>query len=91
MYQSILNFRQNDRVIFEWGVGGDDKMNSSSWILNEFYFNLIFMLNDERYNFIWRLSSSDKIENRNVIISPTRTLNLKNFYYIKSLMNRQVT
>ena len=25
-----------DTVIFEWGVGGDDKMNSSSWILNEF-------------------------------------------------------
>ena len=31
-----LKFQQNDRVIFEWGVGGDDKMNSSSWILNEF-------------------------------------------------------
>ena len=31
-----LKFQENDRVIFEWGVGGDDKMNSSSWILNEF-------------------------------------------------------
>ena len=31
-----LKFQQNDRVIFEWGVGGDDKMNSSSWILSEF-------------------------------------------------------
>ncbi len=29
-------FSENERVIFEWGVGGDDKMNSSSWILNEF-------------------------------------------------------
>ena len=38
-----LKFQQNDRVIFEWGVGGDDKMNSSSWILNEF-------LKDERHN-----------------------------------------
>ena len=31
-----LKFKDNNRVIFEWGVGGDDKMNSSSWILNEF-------------------------------------------------------
>ena len=31
-----LKFKQNDKVIFEWGVGGDNKMNSSSWILNEF-------------------------------------------------------
>jgi len=31
-----LKFQENERVIFEWGVGGDDKMNSSSWILNEF-------------------------------------------------------
>ena len=30
-----LKFQENDRVIFEWGVGGDDKINSSSWILNE--------------------------------------------------------
>ena len=29
-------FSENERVTFEWGVGGDDKMNSSSWILNEF-------------------------------------------------------
>ena len=32
-----LKFQENERVIFEWGVGGDDKMNSSSWILNEFF------------------------------------------------------
>ena len=31
-----LKFQEDERVIFEWGVGGDDKMNSSSWILNEF-------------------------------------------------------
>ena len=31
-----LKFKDNERVVFEWGVGGDDKMNSSSWILNEF-------------------------------------------------------
>ena len=53
MYLIILNSKENDRVIFEWGVGGDDKMNSSSWILNEF-------LKDERYNFIWRLSGTLK-------------------------------
>ena len=27
-------FASNDNVIFEFGVGGDFKMNSSSWILN---------------------------------------------------------
>ena len=32
-----LKFQENDKeFILEWGVGGDDKMNSSSWILNEF-------------------------------------------------------
>ena len=31
-----LKFKDNERVVFEWGVGGDNKMNSSSWILNEF-------------------------------------------------------
>ena len=31
-----LKIQENERVIFEWGVGGDDKLNSSSWILNEF-------------------------------------------------------
>jgi mannose-1-phosphate guanylyltransferase/mannose-6-phosphate isomerase len=28
-------FKGNDRVIFEFGIGGDYKANSSSWILNE--------------------------------------------------------
>ena len=27
-------FRHNNRVKFMWGVGGDDKKNSSSWILD---------------------------------------------------------
>ena len=30
-------FKDNDRVIFEWGVGGTDKMNSSSWILHGYF------------------------------------------------------
>jgi len=29
-------FKDNDRVIFEWAVGGEDKMNSSSWILKQY-------------------------------------------------------
>ena len=32
----VCNSQQVDNDFFEWGVGGDDKMNSSSWILNEF-------------------------------------------------------
>ena len=31
-------FENDDRVLFVWGVGGNDKKNSSSWIL-ENYFN----------------------------------------------------
>jgi hypothetical protein len=27
---------ESDRVIFTFGVGGEDKKNSSSWILNEY-------------------------------------------------------
>ena len=30
-------FKDNDRVIFQWGVGGTDKMNSSSWILHGYF------------------------------------------------------
>ena len=30
-------FQNNDRVKFEWGIGGEDKMNSSSWILHGYF------------------------------------------------------
>ena len=33
-----MGFANNDNVIFEYGVGGTDKINSSSWILHN-YFN----------------------------------------------------
>ena len=34
----VTGFSDNDRVVFEYGVGGTDKLNSSSWILHN-YFN----------------------------------------------------
>ena len=34
----IFGYGDNERVIFEYGVGGNDKLNSSSWILHN-YFN----------------------------------------------------
>ncbi len=33
-----MGFANNENVIFEYGVGGTDKLNSSSWILHN-YFN----------------------------------------------------
>ena len=30
-------YGDNPRVEFVWGVGGDDKMNSSSWILHGYF------------------------------------------------------
>ncbi len=30
-----IKFKDDDRVEFRWGVGGTDKKNSSSWILEE--------------------------------------------------------
>ncbi len=30
-------FKNNERVIFEWGIGGTNKMNSSSWILHGYF------------------------------------------------------
>ena len=33
----LERFKDNSRVVFEWGVGGDDKMNSSSWILHGYF------------------------------------------------------
>ena len=34
----VVGYSDNDRVKFEYGVGGTDKLNSSSWILHN-YFN----------------------------------------------------
>lgn len=31
----LMNFKDNDKVRFEWGVGGSNKVNSSSWLLEE--------------------------------------------------------
>ena len=33
----LEKFGKNDRVKFEWAVGGTDKMNSSSWILHGYF------------------------------------------------------
>ena len=33
----VTGFSDNDRVIFEYGVGGTDKLNSSSWILHNYF------------------------------------------------------
>ena len=30
-------YKDNERVIFKWGVGGEYKINSSSWLLNNYY------------------------------------------------------
>ena len=32
-----MGFANNENVIFEYGVGGEDKMNSSSWILHGYF------------------------------------------------------
>ena len=34
----VIGYSENDRVEFQYGVGGVDKLNSSSWILHN-YFN----------------------------------------------------
>ena len=33
----VNKYGENPRVKFEFGVGGDDKMNSSSWILHKYF------------------------------------------------------
>ena len=32
-----IKYKDNPRVQFEFGIGGDDKMNSSSWILHGYF------------------------------------------------------
>ena len=32
-----MGFANNERVRFEYGIGGTDKMNSSSWILHGYF------------------------------------------------------
>ena len=33
----VEKYSDNPRVEFAWGIGGDDKMNSSSWILHGYF------------------------------------------------------
>jgi hypothetical protein len=33
----LEKYKDNERVVFEWGVGGQNKMNSSSWILHGYF------------------------------------------------------
>ena len=33
----VMGFANNERVRFEYGIGGTDKMNSSSWILHGYF------------------------------------------------------
>ena len=33
----VMGYGENHRVQFEYGVGGNDKMNSSSWILRGYF------------------------------------------------------
>ena len=33
----IMGFADDPRVEFKYGIGGNDKMNSSSWILNNYF------------------------------------------------------
>ena len=32
-----MGFANNERVTFKYGIGGTDKMNSSSWILKGYF------------------------------------------------------
>ena len=32
-----MGFANNENVIFEYSIGGNNKMNSSSWILQEYF------------------------------------------------------
>ena len=35
--REVEKYSDNPRVEFAWGIGGDDKMNSSSWILHGYF------------------------------------------------------
>ena len=32
-----MGFANHENVVFKYGVGGEDKMNSSSWILHGYF------------------------------------------------------
>ena len=40
-------YTNNKRVKFQWGVGGDYKINSSSWLLNNYYKDRV-LIGDDR-------------------------------------------
>ena len=36
-HQKLIKYDKDPRVEFQFGIGGDDKMNSSSWILKGYF------------------------------------------------------
>ena len=45
--KELDKFRDNGRVVFHFGVGGEDKLNSSSWIIKDFYKKYSTLIEDK--------------------------------------------
>ena len=70
----LNTFENDDRVLFVWGVGGNTKQNSSSWILNDY-------VQGKRVERIWGyyrlLHTDDNFHVKELVIKPRNSLSMQ--------------
>tara|TARA_B110000305_G_C19409676_1_gene624708 strand:+ start:572 stop:1351 length:780 start_codon:yes stop_codon:yes gene_type:complete len=64
-------------VVFKFGVGGDNKKNSSSWILKEFQFD-----NEERvWGKFYNLFTDSRLKLKELIVAPGKGMSFQKHYH----------
>ena len=67
-------FENDDRVLFVWGVGGNTKQNSSSWILNDY-------VQGKKVERMWGyyrlLHTDDNFHVKELVIKPRNSLSMQ--------------
>ena len=66
-----------DGINFEFGVGGDDKKNSSSWILKEYAYDC----EDRIWGKFYNLFTDHRVKLKELIVSPGKGMSFQKHYY----------
>ena len=70
----LNTFENDDRVLFVWGVGGNNKLNSSSWILNDY-------VQGKKVERMWGyyrlLHTDDNFHVKELVIKPRNSLSMQ--------------
>ena len=70
----LNTFENDDRVLFVWGVGGNNKMNSSSWILNDYVEGKKV---ERTWGYYRLLHTDDNFHVKELVIKPHNSLSMQ--------------